>query len=50
MTAQRVDLEALRIKALQTSVDRLLAIMRNTEASDALIKAEDALSGATPRA
>jgi hypothetical protein len=43
VTAQRVDLEA-RIKALQTSVDRLLAIMRDARDPDALIKAEDALS------
>jgi hypothetical protein len=43
VTAQRVDLDA-RIKALQTSVDRLLAIMRDAKDSDALIKAEDALS------
>ncbi len=33
-----------RIKALQTSVDRLLAIMRDAKDPDALIKAEDALS------
>jgi uncharacterized protein DUF4349 len=43
VTAQRVDLDA-RIKALQTSVDRLLAIMRDAEDPDALIKAEGALS------
>ena len=43
MTAQRVDLDA-RIKALQTSVDRLLAIMRNARDPEALISAEDALS------
>jgi hypothetical protein len=43
VTAQRVDLDA-RIKALQTSVDRLLAIMREARDPDALIKAEDALS------
>ncbi|MEO3760746.1 DUF4349 domain-containing protein [Mycobacterium sp. B14F4] len=43
VTAQRVDLDA-RIKALQTSVDRLLAIMRDAGDPDALIKAEDALS------
>ncbi len=43
VTAQRVDLDA-RIKALQTSVDRLLAIMRDAKDPDALIKAEDALS------
>lgn len=43
VTAQRVDLDA-RIKALQTSVDRLLAIMRDADDPDALIKAEDALS------
>jgi len=43
VTAQRVDLDA-RIKALQTSVDRLLAIMRDAKDPDALIKAEGALS------
>jgi hypothetical protein len=43
VTAQRVDLDA-RIKALQTSVDRLLAIMRDAKDPDALIKAENALS------
>jgi len=43
VTAQRVDLDA-RIKALQTSVDRLLGIMRDAKDPDALIKAEDALS------
>jgi hypothetical protein len=43
VTAQRVDLDA-RTRALQTSVDRLLAIMRDARDSDALIKAEDALS------
>lgn len=43
VTAQRVDLDA-RITALQTSVDRLLAIMRDAKDPDALIKAEDALS------
>jgi hypothetical protein len=43
VTAQRVDLDA-RIKALQTSVDRLLAIMRDARDSEALISAEDALS------
>jgi hypothetical protein len=43
VTAQRVDLDA-RIKALQTSVDRLLAIMRDAKDSEALIQAEDALS------
>lgn len=43
VTAQRVDLDA-RIKALQTSVDRLLAIMRDARDPDSLIKAEDALS------
>jgi chromosome segregation ATPase len=43
VTTQRVDLDA-RIKALQTSVDRLLAIMRDAKDPDALIKAEDALS------
>ncbi|PRC42279.1 DUF4349 domain-containing protein, partial [Mycobacterium sp. ITM-2017-0098] len=43
VTGQRVDLDA-RIRALQTSVDRLLAIMRDAGDPDALIKAEDALS------
>lgn len=43
VTAQRVDLDA-RIKALQTSVDRLLAIMRDAKDPEALIAAEDALS------
>lgn len=43
VTAQRVDLDA-RIKALQTSVDRLLAIMRDAKDPDALITAENALS------
>lgn len=43
VTAQRVDLDA-RITALQTSVDRLLAIMRDARDPDALIAAEDALS------
>lgn len=43
VTAQRVDLDA-RIKALQTSVDRLLAIMRDARDPEALIKAEGALS------
>ncbi|KAB7751539.1 DUF4349 domain-containing protein [Mycolicibacterium mucogenicum] len=43
VTAQRVDLDA-RITALKTSVDRLLAIMRDSKDPDALIKAEDALS------
>jgi hypothetical protein len=43
VTAQRVDLDA-RIKALQTSVERLLAIMRDATDPDALITAEDALS------
>jgi hypothetical protein len=43
VTAQRVDLDA-RIKALQTSVDRLLAIMRDARDPEALISAEDALS------
>lgn len=43
VTSQRVDLDA-RIKALQTSVDRLLGIMRDARDPDALIKAEDALS------
>jgi hypothetical protein len=43
VTAQRVDLDA-RIKALQTSVDRLLAIMRDARDPEALITAENALS------
>jgi hypothetical protein len=43
VTAQRVDLDA-RITALQTSVDRLLGIMRDSRDPDALIKAEEALS------
>lgn len=43
VTTQRVDLDA-RIKALQTSVDRLLAIMRDAKDPDALIAAENALS------
>ncbi|BBZ56496.1 hypothetical protein MPHO_34880 [Mycolicibacterium phocaicum] len=43
VTARRVDLDA-RITALKTSVDRLLAIMRDSKDPDALIKAEDALS------
>ena len=43
VTAQRVDLDA-RIAALQTSVDRLLAIMRDARDPEALITAEGALS------
>lgn len=43
VTAQRIDLDA-RIKALQTSVDRLLGIMRDARDPDSLIRAEDALS------
>ncbi|WP_407667644.1 DUF4349 domain-containing protein [Mycolicibacterium arseniciresistens] len=43
VTAQRVDLDA-RIKALQTSVDRLLTIMRDARDPEALIAAENALS------
>lgn len=43
VTAQRVDMDA-RIRALQTSVDRLLAIMRDARDPDALITAEGALS------
>jgi hypothetical protein len=43
VTTQRVDLDA-RVKALQTSVDRLLAIMRDARDPEALIKAENALS------
>ncbi len=43
VTSQRVDLDA-RINALQTSVDRLLGIMREAKDPEALIKAEEALS------
>jgi hypothetical protein len=43
VTAQRVDLDA-RMKALQTSVDRLLGIMRDAKDPEALISAENALS------
>lgn len=43
VTSQRVDLDA-RVKALQTSVDRLLAIMRDARDPSALIEAESALS------
>lgn len=43
VTAQRVDLDA-RMRALQTSVDRLLAIMRDARNPEALITAENALS------
>jgi hypothetical protein len=43
VTGQRVDLDA-RIRALQTSVDRLLAIMADAKDSEALIQAEGALS------
>lgn len=43
VTAQRVDMDA-RIKALQTSVDRLLTIMRDARDPEALITAENALS------
>ncbi|MGW0158651.1 DUF4349 domain-containing protein [Mycobacterium sp. NPDC003323] len=43
VTTQRVDLDA-RITALQTSVDRLLAIMRDARDPSALIEAENALS------
>ncbi|MUM20404.1 DUF4349 domain-containing protein [Mycobacterium sp. CBMA271] len=43
VTSQRVDLDA-RIAALQTSVDRLLGIMRDSKDTDALIKAENELS------
>ncbi|AQA01628.1 hypothetical protein BVC93_03365 [Mycobacterium sp. MS1601] len=43
VTAQRVDLDA-RIRALQTSVDRLLAIMADARDPEALITAENALS------
>lgn len=43
VTAQRVDLDA-RIRALQTSVDRLLGIMRDARDPEALISAENALS------
>lgn len=43
VTGQRVDLDA-RITALKTSVDRLLAIMRDAKDPDALIKAESELA------
>lgn len=43
VTSQRVDLDA-RIKALQTSVDRLLGIVREATNAEALIQAEGALS------
>ncbi|KWX69163.1 DUF4349 domain-containing protein [Mycobacterium sp. NAZ190054] len=43
VTTQRVDLDA-RIRALQTSVDRLLAIMSEARDPEALIQAESALS------
>ncbi|GLE57312.1 hypothetical protein NJBCHELONAE_26210 [Mycobacteroides chelonae] len=43
VTAQRVDLDA-RIAALQTSVDRLLVIMRDSKDTEALIQAETELS------
>jgi Domain of unknown function (DUF4349) len=43
VTSQRVDLDA-RINALQTSVDRLLGIMRDAKDPESLIKAEDALA------
>lgn len=43
VTGQRVDLDA-RITALKTSVDRLLAIMRDAKDPDALIKAETELA------
>jgi hypothetical protein len=43
VTASRADLDA-RIKALQTSVDRLLSIMRDAKDPEALITAEGALS------
>lgn len=43
VTSQRVDLDA-RIAALQTSVDRLLGIMRDSKDTDTLIKAESELS------
>ena len=43
VTQQRVDLDA-RITALQTSVDRLLGIMRDARDPQALIAAETALS------
>ena len=43
VTSQRVDLDA-RITALQTSVDRLLGIMRDADDPEALIRAEEALS------
>lgn len=43
VTGQRVDLDA-RITALTTSVNRLLAIMRDAKDPDALIKAETELA------
>lgn len=43
VTATRVDLDA-RMVALQTSIERLLAIMRDAKDADALVKAEDALT------
>lgn len=43
VTTQRADLDA-RIAALQTSVDRLLAIMRDSKDTDTLLKAENELS------
>jgi hypothetical protein len=43
VTSQRVDLDA-RIAALQTSVDRLLGIMRDSKDTEALIRAETELS------
>ena len=43
VTATRVDLDA-RMMALQISIERLLAIMRDAKDADALVKAEDALT------
>lgn len=43
VTGQRVDMDA-RIAALQTSVDRLLVIMRDSKDTEALIQAETELS------
>jgi Ca-activated chloride channel family protein len=43
VTAQRVDLDA-RIKALQTSVDRLLDLMSKAASTSALLEAENSLT------
>jgi hypothetical protein len=43
VTAQRVDLDA-RIKALQTSVDRLLDLMSKAASTSTLLEAENALT------